>query len=63
MLLSARNGRDQPPVIGVEQDRGLEDVQEAARLAQDFVAQRAEVAMVETGVGVAHRHDQVVGIE
>ncbi len=55
--------RDQSPVVGVEQDRRLEDVQLAIRVAQDVVGERRQVATMQTRVGVADRDDQVVGIE
>jgi len=50
--------RDQSPVVGVEQDRRLEDVQLAIRVAQDVVGERRQVATMQTRVGVADRDDQ-----
>ncbi len=55
--------RDQSPVVGVEQDRRLEDVQLAVRMTQHIVGKGGQVTPVQTRVGVAHRDDHVVRIQ
>ena len=56
-------GHRQTAVVGVEEDRRLEDMQVAVGMRQHLVAERGEVAMVQPRVGVAHGDYQVRWVE
>src|SRR5207302_7991603 len=55
--------RDQTPVVGVEEDGRLKDVQETVGVLEHLVAERAQIALMQPRIGIAHGDDQVLWIE